>query len=1256
MAGVVWADMRSAFQNLKTKTRRRHESKPAISKLSSILAKLESSSLDLPFVAETCVYFRKELTLLYQTFLLETLQFACALFDCIQSQKQSQKAIKNKFSILQSWEHVQKSILSGILDYLEETQDSDHEINKSIAEYMFPVLCRHFFPSDPSPNYEEIDFELKTTVYIILSDTVKNQKILQRRLRDPKLLGGARFGLEITRARAYLHLEALFELFEKLLPENPDECSLFVDSVFNPALFSRHQELKEMIASLKNQTWEDLFPKVVQTFAQMSVRFPQPISILNAKLSNNSPCPSETLFVDQRGLTYNKDVGDAIDTCHIVYHNIVKIRYSRYSQPSILTTTFNFELTAPPTVGKDVPEPEAVTLTVDVPRHERDDFLKALEARGLASRFDQTERKISLAVSDGPLNFSNQPEDPPQSFPEKSRQILKELTPSDTILVPSSSPILPKNVPTAQTLNVDLQEPTQGPGKPPKKGRKIVQSDDELEDEPSPKRKPIPLQNRTTEQAVVKSENKLPPHNESRKNVDHSSGKENDLLTKRNETPNLQSKKSGFKRKAPEIDKNTDRALKRARLDPELDSTSSAKTTRHARRYGRRDRGRTSSPPLAQDSPDDDLDSIPKPIIAKTTAKTVGVSRPGIVAAAMKGRTAKKDVTVPTTMMRPNAKGKAPQKTTTRPKHEPVTVEDAKPTRRSARVAGKQSLTFVLETNVDDQQAESVDEAQNEEQFRKASAKMNNSKEETRNPQSRPKAILNKKAPVENFEAHTVPKYTTPSCQEVESYPPLAPKAKKDKKAPWEMFEFNKQREDDTNFSPTNPDSVLEGLEEPTSGIDLPVQVLPFDDFDNGHIDLEIPLKVPGPDESSDSDNGPNPDLHRRPDPVGPEMIDLTMDSPSPKTANLFTNPSHDHQSKAANLPTTPSPSTEDPEPLKPTSELNPRRIHNPQMTENPRQKPPSHFLERDTPVAKETQILSSAPLVTPAVLTPLQVSKALALPRHTHFSDSEQVPSSLSKHADIDKVPLPHAHSKRGNGLALPKIFPTVASLAQTALDTQKHTQHSTPLRFAPKKTPLAPPSLKKRVHHQQHVAFSPLPQFPLEMNVLDGRWEPEKHDHVRKLRDAAKSNVDSVVGFAPQKRRADGGSIRDEKNAEISDIVEILHDIQEVLITKISNRFDSVKKEVRIGRNSILRAAAADIDKMRAESAEHFNAMVDLEAEYASFRRYVVQQLEDLCTIDKDVVGRLTEIVQHHDRHGLSKKFPKSLPAIPACFLNLN
>ncbi|KAJ4488189.1 hypothetical protein J3R30DRAFT_3433965 [Lentinula aciculospora] len=411
MAGVAWPDVRSAFQSLKAKAKRRPDLRPAIIKLSSLLVKLESASFDLKFVTETCANLRQELVLLYRAFLLEMLQLASALFDCIQTRKTA----KNLF-ILHSWEHVQKLTLSGILDYLEETRSSDQEIYETIAEHMFPVMCRYFFPSESSVNYEEISIELKTTVYIFLSDTAKNHS-LQRKLRDPKLLGGARFGLELARVRAYLHLEALFELLEKLVPENSDERDLFVDSIFNPALFTRHQELKDIITSLKNQPWDEVFPMIVQIFARMSIRYPQPIPITNATFSDTSPCPSETLYVDQRGLTYNIDVDDAIDTCHIAYHNIVKIRYSRYSQPSISTTTFNFELAVPPTVGKDTPEPQAVTLTISVPRHKRDDFLKALKARGVSCLFDQTERKISLAVSDSLLDFSNQPEDPPRSFP-----------------------------------------------------------------------------------------------------------------------------------------------------------------------------------------------------------------------------------------------------------------------------------------------------------------------------------------------------------------------------------------------------------------------------------------------------------------------------------------------------------------------------------------------------------------------------------------------------------------------------------------------------------------------------------------------------------------------------------------------------------------------------------------------------------------------------------------------------------------------
>jgi hypothetical protein len=49
-----------------------------------------------------------------------------------------------------------------------------------------------------------------------------------------------------------------------------------------------------------------------------------------------------------------------------------------------------------------------------------------------------------------------------------------------------------------------------------------------------------------------------------------------------------------------------------------------------------------------------------------------------------------------------------------------------------------------------------------------------------------------------------------------------------------------------------------------------------------------------------------------------------------------------------------------------------------------------------------------------------------------------------------------------------------------------------------------------------------------------------------------------------------------------------QILNEIQEVVISKISNRFETVRKEVRLGRDTILRNAAEDIENMRLERYE--------------------------------------------------------------------
>ncbi|KAJ4001419.1 hypothetical protein F5050DRAFT_1724883 [Lentinula boryana] len=1144
VAGVAWADVRTAFQSLKVKARKRPEFN-SLNKLSSVLVKLESSLLDPKLVIEICAYLRQELVLLYKVFLSDTVHLSSALFDCIQTQK----AVKSDFLIQRSWEHVQKSILSGILDYLEETQSSNTEINETIADHMFTVLCRYFFPPESSANYEEISIELKTTVYILLSDTVKNHKSLQSKLRDPKLLGGARFGLELARVRAYLHLEALFELFEKLVPDNTDECNLFIDSVFNPALFSRHRELKSIVTSLKHQTWDELFPIVARIFAQMSIRFPQPIAITDATLSDTSPCPSETIYVDQRGLTYNIDVDDAIDTCHVAYHNIRKIRYSRYSQTSVSTTTFNFELANPPTVGKDVPEPRAVTLTLSVPRHKRDVFLDALKARGLASLFDQTERKISLAASDGPLDFSNQPEEPSQSFPEKSQKILREMTPSDKILVPSSSPLSRKLAPVQG--NVNLPEPTQPPGKPPKKGRKIVQSDNELEEELPRKKmiKPVPPLSHTG-QPDAKGKVVISLEREVRQNVDQITGKI-EPATQSKQSSELPSKGTGIKRKALVTEEDPNRSSKRPRSDPDstpIKSPLSSKTLHRAKRYGKRERGPTSTPTPVENSCKDDLDSIPRPSTTKTIAKPTGRTRnTGTVATLMKAKMGKSN-TVLTTKSKANARNKPPQKTKTKTKPEPIAVDDAKPTRRSARVAGKPvswTLRRALKTHLlqiemeDGPQVENVGQAQEDETRNKAVAKAikGNDGKVTRNSRPKPKTIIDKKRLAEEIEVTEQPvieisKYINHYQNEIEIPPPAGPnalKVKKDKKAPWEKIDFAKQREEPAIASPSKSISKSE----PTSGIDLPMQIPLFEDFGHSYIDIEVPLKS-GSEESLDTNAQPSPDLRKNEEHIELETIDLTLDSPieekRPKASKLTVNAGPiTHDARASIV--------RDAQPRKLASGSKPHPTpslieNSPQGTNQPRR---NEFAGSHSPVP----FVSVAPS---AVTAPLQAQDPFITstkPRLDQFSVLGKQTSTVLKNTNDDSGFLPH-------GLNLPKVSPAVALLRRTALDITKNTQVSTPLRHAPEKTTFEPTSNIKREHQQQHVAFSPLPQLPPHTgSVVVRRWEI---DQPPKLRDTHKSSKDLVVGAEPYKHRNNKGAALDEKNAEIRDIVEVLNDIQKV------------------------------------------------------------------------------------------------------------
>ncbi|KAL1680810.1 hypothetical protein EV122DRAFT_288377 [Schizophyllum commune] len=118
----------------------------------------------------------------------------------------------------------------------------------------------------------------------------------------------------------------------------------------------------------------------------------------------------------------------------------------------------------------------------------------------------------------------------------------------------------------------------------------------------------------------------------------------------------------------------------------------------------------------------------------------------------------------------------------------------------------------------------------------------------------------------------------------------------------------------------------------------------------------------------------------------------------------------------------------------------------------------------------------------------------------------------------------------------------------------------------------------------------------------------------------------------------------------AGIEDIIEVLNDIHEVIIDKVSGRFVNVKKDVRLGRYAMLKDAADDFRAMQQESREHYDAIFGLQEEYADHCRTMVDSWGGLHQAGRDLTKGIAVVVQRHDRGSLVVKFPTSLvPALP-------
>jgi hypothetical protein len=70
---------------------------------------------------------------------------------------------------------------------------------------------------------------------------------------------------------------------------------------------------------------------------------------------------------------------------------------------------------------------------------------------------------------------------------------------------------------------------------------------------------------------------------------------------------------------------------------------------------------------------------------------------------------------------------------------------------------------------------------------------------------------------------------------------------------------------------------------------------------------------------------------------------------------------------------------------------------------------------------------------------------------------------------------------------------------------------------------------------------------------------------------------------------------------------------------------------------------------------SVTHYNALVTLEAEYAAFNSRIAAKYSEALQATGKIQDTLSKAVQEHDRHSLSKKFPRVLPGLPRSMLEV-
>ncbi|KAL5511543.1 hypothetical protein ACEPAH_4760 [Sanghuangporus vaninii] len=354
-----------------------------IDNVASSVVLLNSSSPSVLVFDKLASVFRLPLVSLYSAYTVHTLNAASFILNSVLNNIRScfMDGENTDIERQSGWERVANSLLSGVMDFLEDRNND--KIKTSIAKALYDPLCSFFFSKDESSKFN-IGTTLRCTAYMLLSDSATLHQDNQNKLRDQKLLGARSLGLTISKTRDFAVLETLLNLFAILLPSSsaPPKRSSYIQDVF----FDRGKDVLDLLDGQSAREWDETATKVLDILASSDISFPQPFDVDEVVVGETKypqPEVSDRFYVDRMSFFVNVRREDGLyEDLQIKYTNIDDIKFTSAGDKSTLVTV---KLKTPPKLGDQeiVAQNGTFDLLVEILNSDMTRFKEALKHRNL---------------------------------------------------------------------------------------------------------------------------------------------------------------------------------------------------------------------------------------------------------------------------------------------------------------------------------------------------------------------------------------------------------------------------------------------------------------------------------------------------------------------------------------------------------------------------------------------------------------------------------------------------------------------------------------------------------------------------------------------------------------------------------------------------------------------------------------------------------------------------------------------------------